>query len=147
MQVNNNYTNPSFGVKVAPNLKEVLTKNLHRKYHYEDAIKDINEQTERLANWGSDFLEISSKKDATTQKDVLILQYKNKNETQTTDLKAIEKRKTRTQILSSFLSLTKKDISRAESNLWQQCTQKDFLSHRTHVKRDTTIQNPIFKRI
>ena len=112
-----------------------------------DAIKDINEQTKRLANWGSDFLEISSKKDATTQKDVLILQYKNKNETQTTDLKAIEKRKTRTQILSSFLSLTKKDISRAESNLWQQCTQKDFLSHRTHVKRDTTIQNPIFKRI
>ena len=82
MQVNNNYTNPSFGVKVDPNLKEVLTKNLHRKYHYEDAIKDINEQTERLANWGSDFLEISSKKDATTQKDVLILQYKNKNETQ-----------------------------------------------------------------
>lgn len=147
MQVNHNYTNPSFGVKVDPNLKEVLTKNLHRKYHYEDAIKDINEQTERLANWGSDFLEISSKKDATTQKDVLILQYKNKNETQTTDLKAIEKRKTRTQILSSFLSLTKKDISRAESNLWQQCTQKDFLSHRTHVKRDTTMQTPIFKRI
>ena len=50
MQVNNNYTNPSFGVKVDPNLKEVLTKNLHRKYHYEDAIKDINEQTKRLAN-------------------------------------------------------------------------------------------------
>lgn len=93
MRVNNNYTNPPFGVKVDPNLKEVLTKNLHRKYHYEDAIKDINEQTERLANWGSDFLEISSKKDATTQKDVLILQYKNKNETQTTDLRAIEKKR------------------------------------------------------
>lgn len=108
MRVNNNYTNPSFGVKVDPNLKEVLTKNLHRKYHYEDAIKDINEQTKRLANWGSDFLEISSKKDATTQKDVLILQYKNKNETQTTDLRAIEKRKRELKFYHPFYLLLKK---------------------------------------
>ena len=80
MQINNNYSSPSFGVKVNPKLKEIMTENLNRKYHYKDAINDIQEQTEKLANWGSDFLEISSQKDANTEKDVLILQYKNKNE-------------------------------------------------------------------
>ncbi len=145
MQINNNCSSPSFGVKVNPKLKDIMTENLHRKYHYEDAVKDIQDQTERLANWGSDFLEITSKKDANTEKDVLILQYKKGDEFQTTDLRAIEKKKMRTQILSSFLALTKKDISRAENNLWAQNTTKDLLSHRTHVRRDTTPQAPAFK--
>lgn len=144
MQINNNYSSPSFGVKVNPKLKEIMTENLNRKYHYKDAINDIQEQTEKLANWGSDFLEISSQKDANTEKDVLILQYKNKNEIKTTALKASEKGKSKSQILSSFLSLTKNDILRAEKDLWH--CKKDLLSHRTSVRRDNTQQVPIFKR-
>lgn len=145
MQINNYNTSPSFGVKVNPKLKEIMTENLHRKYHYEDAIKDIQEQTERLENWGSGFLEISNKKDAKTEKDVLILQYKNKNEIKTIDLKAREKGKSRFQILSSFLSLTKNDILRAEKDLWQCNVSKRPLSHRTSVRKDPTPQTSVFK--
>lgn len=144
MQINNNYSSPSFGVKVSSGLPDVLTEKLPARYQYENAIKDIQEQTEKLANWGSDFLEISSQKDANTEKDVLILQYKNKNEIKTTALKASEKGKSKSQILSSFLSLTKNDILRAEKDLWH--CKKDLLSHRTSVRRDNTQQVPIFKR-
>ena len=144
MQINNNYSSPSFGVKVSSGLPDILTEKLPARYQYENAIKDIQNQTEKLSKWGSDFLEISSQKDANTEKDVLILQYKNKNEIKTTALKASEKGKSKSQILSSFLSLTKNDILRAEKDLWH--CKKDLLSHRTSVKRDNTQQVPIFKR-
>ena len=144
MQINNNYSSPSFGVKVSSGLPDILTEKLPARYQYKNAINDIQEQTEKLANWGSDFLEISSQKDANTEKDVLILQYKNKNEIKTTALKASEKGKSKSQILSSFLSLTKNDILRAEKDLWH--CKKDLLSHRTSVRRDNTQQVPIFKR-
>lgn len=144
MQINNNYSSPSFGVKVSSGLPDVLTEKLPTRYQYKNAIKDIQNQTEKLSKWGSDFLEISSQKDANTEKDVLILQYKNKNEIKTTALKASEKGKSKSQILSSFLSLTKNDILRAEKDLWH--CKKDLLSHRTSVRRDNTQQVPIFKR-
>lgn len=144
MQINNNYSSPSFGVKVSSGLPDILTEKLPARYQYENAIKDIQNQTEKLSKWGSDFLEISSQKDANTEKDVLILQYKNKNEIKTTALKASEKGKSKSQILSSFLSLTKNDILRAEKDLWH--CKKDLLSHRTSVRRDNTQQVPIFKR-
>lgn len=144
MQINNNYSSPSFGVKVSSGLPDILTEKLPARYQYKNAIKDIQNQTEKLSKWGSDFLEISSQKDANTEKDVLILQYKNKNEIKTTALKASEKGKSKSQILSSFLSLTKNDILRAEKDLWH--CKKDLLSHRTSVRRDNTQQVPIFKR-
>ena len=89
-------------------------------------------------------MKLFEEKHPKTEKDVLILQYKNKNEIKTTALKASEKGKSKSQILSSFLSLTKNDILRGEKDLWH--CKKDLLSHRTSVRRDNTQQVPIFKR-
>lgn len=144
MQINNNYSSPSFGVKVSSELPDVLTEKLPARYQYKNAIKDIQNQTEKLSKWGSDFLEITNRKDTATGKDILVLQYKTETETKSSVLKAMDKNKTRTPILSLFLSLTKNDILRAEKKLWP-CNNNNFPLQK--ISKSKPEQSTTFKHI